>query len=86
MLFELLYENESLEESHQIVKIEYACYFQFISLDTLPTKGSLIIGNPKYSVRESEIIMDGERSSEPTRAIGIDLMKIGQLHFAEIEV
>lgn len=83
--FELLYEDERLEETHQIVKIECARDFLFTSPDISPTKGSLIIGNPEYSVKENEITMDSERSFEPTRAIDIDLMEIEQLPFAELE-
>lgn len=83
--FELLYEDESLEESHQIVKIECARDFLFTSPNTPPTKRGLVIGNPEYSIKENEITKDEEKSSEQTRAIDIDLMEIEQLPFAEVE-
>lgn len=83
--FELLYEDESLEESHQIVKIECARDFLFTSPNTPPTKRGLVIGNPEYSVKENEITIDSERANEKTRAIDINLMEIEQLPFAEVE-
>lgn len=83
--FELLYEDESLEESHQIVKMECARDFLFNSPNIPPNKRGLIIGNPEYSVRENVITKEAEKSSEQTRAINIDLMGIEQLPFAEIE-
>lgn len=83
--FELLYEDESIEESHQIVKIECARDFLFTSPDTTPIKRGLVIGNPEYSVKEKEIAKDGAKSSEQTRAIDIDLTEIEQLPFAEVE-
>lgn len=83
--FELLYEDESLEKLHQIVKIECARDFLFTSSDETAVKGSLIIGNPEYFVKEKEITMEG-RSNGRTRNIDLDLAKIEQLPFAEIEV
>jgi len=83
--FELLYEDESLEESHQIVKIECARDFLFTSPNTPPIKRGLIIGNPEYSVKENVITKEAEKSSEQTRAINIDLMEIERLPFAEVE-
>lgn len=83
--FELLYEDESLEETHQIVKIECARDFLFTSPDTPPIKRGLILGNPEYSVREIELEEESDKSPDQTRAIDIDLMEIEQLPFAEIE-
>lgn len=83
--FELLYEEESLEESHQIIKIECARDFLFASPDTPPIKQALIIGNPDYSVKENEKTKDVTKFSGRTRAIDVDLMEIRQLPFAEVE-
>lgn len=83
--FELLYEDERLEESHQIVKIECARDFLFSSSDAPYNKSCLVIGNPEYSIRESEITINDERTSEQTRATDINLMDLEQLPFAEVE-
>lgn len=83
--FELLYENKSLEESHQIVKIECARDFLFVSSEETFIKRSLVIGNPEYSIKENEITMDTETEIDQTRAIDLNLLEIPQLPFAEIE-
>ena len=89
--FELLYEDESLEESHQIVKIECARDFLFSSSDEPQTSGSLVIGNPEYEVKEQEISYEEEISPEEEkdanqgRAMELDLTEIEQLPFSEIE-
>lgn len=89
--FELLYEDESLEESHQIVKIECARDFLFSSSDEPQSSGSLVIGNPEYEVKEQEISYEEEISPEEEkdadqgRAMELDLTEIEQLPFSEIE-
>ena len=83
--FELLYVDERLEDTHQVVKIECARDFLFSSPDDPNSKGNLVIGNPEYFIRENEITLKTDRISAQTRAIDIDLMDIDQLPFAEVE-
>ncbi|WP_073113249.1 CHAT domain-containing protein [Hespellia stercorisuis] len=83
--FELLYEEECLEKNHQIIKIESARDFLFSTSDAPAAKGSLVIGNPQYEIREQQRAYEQETSSDLSRAVDIDLAGIEQLPFAEIE-
>lgn len=86
--FELLYEDENIWESHQVVRIECARDFLFVSPDTAYGGGKLVIGNPAYfvdDIDEKEIIRDDKIESEHVRGIGVDLMEIEQLQFSEVE-
>ena len=86
--FERLYDEESLEETHQVVKIECARDFLFSSSDNMPTKGSLVLGNPEYEIRENEISYESyemEKGTDNIRIAGEDLEDLEPLPFSEIE-
>ena len=87
--FEILYdeEQEQLDDLYSVIKIECARDFLYQGLSDVPTKGSLIIGNPQYNVEDSDLD-DYEEQSEHqdlNRSLRIDPQVVAQLPFSQVE-
>lgn len=87
--FEILYdeEQEQLDDSHSVTKIECARDFLYQRLSDTLSEGSLIIGNPQYSIKDSDLGDFEEQSENPdlNRRLRIDATAIAQLPFSQVE-
>ena len=85
--FEILYDEEEvrLADHYKIIKIECARDFLFKSPGNPAPKGSLMIGNPSYDVKERDLGREEPDKSDLTRSVSMDLEGIKQLPFAELE-
>lgn len=79
-------DGERLEDEHTIIKIECARDFLFDFSGKPGTKGSLIIGNPEYEVRERDLGETRQEDSGRERDLKAQLKEIHQLPFSEWEV
>lgn len=87
--FELLYdeEKESLENMHNIIKIECGRDFMFDNSDCSSQNRSLIIGNPEYEVGENELGKTKKSdNNDYNRLADIRLNSIKRLPFSELEI
>lgn len=87
--FEILYdeEQEQLDDSHSVIKIECARDFLYQRLSYMPTVGSLIIGNPQYNIKDSDWGDLEEQNENPksNRGVRIDTQIVAQLPFSQVE-
>lgn len=87
--FDLLYGEEKicLSDRHNCVKIECARDFLFGRDDISGSRGTLIIGDPEYEVRERGIEPEKTIKSEKDqqRIRNLDVNKISPLPFAKVE-
>jgi len=87
--FEILYdeEQEQLEDTYSVIKIECARDFLYQRLSDTPSAGSLIIGNPQYSIEDSDLGDFEEQSENPdlNRGLRIDTQAVAQLPFSQVE-
>lgn len=87
--FDLLYdENKTrLADRHNCVKIECARDFLFGTADTPREKGTLIVSDPEYEVRERRIAPDRTTSddNERQRTLNLDIDTLAPLPFSKVE-
>lgn len=87
--FDLLYGTDkvSLADRHNCVKIECARDFLFNKTDVSSDKGTIIISDPEYDVRERiiEPKITGKSDREHERALKLDVNEIEPLPFSRVE-
>lgn len=87
--FDLLYGTDkvSLADRHNCVKIECARDFLFNKTDVSSDKGTIIISDPEYDVRERTIEpkITGKSDREHERALKLDVNEIEPLPFSRVE-
>ena len=87
--FEILYdeEQEQLDDSHSVIKIECARDFLYQRLSYMPSVGSLIIGNPQYNIKDSDFgdLEEQNENPKPNRGVRIDTQTVAQLPFSQVE-
>lgn len=86
--FEILSDEggERLEDNYNVIKIECARDFLFDSTGHPSWKGSLIIGNPQYELRQRDLGEPEKGGIEPQRTFQINADDIQPLPFSGIEV
>lgn len=87
--FDLLYNEDKtrLADWHNCVKIECARDFLFGTTDTPSNKGTLIVSDPEYEVRERIVEPDRKTldGNERQRALNLDIDKLNSLPFSKVE-
>lgn len=87
--FDLLYNEDKtrLADRHNCVKIECARDFLFGTGDTSSNKGTLIVSDPEYEVRERSIETDRTTSdnNERQRMLNLDIDTLASLPFSKVE-
>lgn len=86
--FEIIYDEgqKRLGELSDVVKIECARDFLYKIQGGERSDEYLIIGNPMFNVREQELGVKKNDEADISRSINIDVDKIKQLPFSQIEV
>lgn len=86
--FELIYDglNERGGELAKAIKIESARDFLYYNSDESCSDESLIIGNPMYNADERYLGDAAPDGTDHRRSIDIDVQKIEQLPFSQVEV
>lgn len=87
--FEILYDEDGkmLDDAHYVVKIECARDFLFQRSSQQPSAGSLIIGNPQYTVDSSALgdLEDPDENPKHSRGIRLDTRSVEPLPFSKVE-
>ena len=87
--FDLLYGTDKvrLADRHNCVKIECARDFLFNKMNVSSDKGTIIISDPEYDVRERTIEPEktGRSDGERDRTLKLDVNEIDSLPFSRVE-